>query len=502
MSTPKTTDPISNDVAPRHATPILAIICISYFMVILDNSIIFTGLPSIESAMHFSPTGLTWVQDAYTLVFGGLLLLGARAGDIVGRRRMFFLGLAMFGGASFLVGASPYTWWLIAARALQGIGAAILAPSSLALLTATFAEGQQRARAVAAYSAVAGIGASLGLVVGGVLADLISWRAGFFINVPIGLAMLLAARRYVAETPPRGGRFDLVGALCATLGMSAVVFGVIEAAEAGWASPRVVISLVVGVALLVGLVRNEARAEQPIMPLRLFAGRMRTGAYLTRMLYLAAMIGFFFFTTQYLQGVLGFSPLQAGLAFLPMSAVNFVAALLVTRLIGRLGATPVLVLGVVSTLAGMTWLSRVSAGSDYLVAVALPMVLIGIGQGLAFAPMTSAGLAGVQGADAGAASGLVNTFHQLGSSLGLGVLATVGAAAVPAGASATAALVDRVSAALTGSSVMLALALLVVLTLVSRRSTDRHDTAHAEPSPDVAAAVSVPQSVAAVDART
>lgn len=473
MSAPPAATDSKTSGTVAHQTAILAIICISYLMVILDNSIIFTGLPRIESAMHFSPTGLTWVQDAYTLVFGGLLLLGARAGDIVGRRRMFFLGLVLFGGASFLVGTAPFAWWLIAARAVQGIGAAILAPSSLALLTATFPEGQQRGRAVAAYSAVAGIGASLGLVVGGLLADLISWRAGFFINVPVGLAMLVAARRYVAETPPRGGRFDLIGALCATLGMSALVFGVIESASAGWASLRVVAALITGMALLVGLVVNEARAEQPIMPLRLFASRQRTGAYLTRMLYLAAMIGFFFFTTQYLQGVLGFSPLQAGLAFLPMSAVNFAAALLVTRFIRQFGPTPVLVLGVAITLAGMAWLSRVAADSSYLTAVALPMVLIGIGQGLAFAPMTSAGLADVDAHDAGAASGLVNTFHQLGSSLGLGILATVGAATVPAGASGAAALVDRVSGALTAAAALLAVALVAVLALIAWRGRTR-----------------------------
>ena len=473
MSAPPAATDSKTSGTVAHQTAILAIICISYFMVILDNSIIFTGLPRIESAMHFSPTGLTWVQDAYTLVFGGLLLLGARAGDIVGRRRMFFLGLVLFGGASFLVGTAPFAWWLIAARAVQGIGAAILAPSSLALLTATFPEGQQRGRAVAAYSAVAGIGASLGLVVGGLLADLISWRAGFFINVPVGLAMLVAARRYVAETPPRGGRFDLIGALCATLGMSALVFGVIESASAGWASLRVVAALIIGMALLVGLVVNEARAEQPIMPLRLFASRQRTGAYLTRMLYLAAMIGFFFFTTQYLQGVLGFSPLQAGLAFLPMSAVNFAAALLVTRFIRQFGPTPVLVLGVAITLAGMAWLSRVAADSSYLTAVALPMVLIGIGQGLAFAPMTSAGLADVDAHDAGAASGLVNTFHQLGSSLGLGILATVGAATVPVGASGAAALVDRVSGALTAAAALLAVALVAVLALIAWRGRTR-----------------------------
>ncbi|WP_433611433.1 MFS transporter [Dactylosporangium sp. CA-139114] len=452
---------------------ILTIICLSYFMVILDNSIIFTGLPKIEQAMRFTPTGLTWVQDAYTLVFGGLLLLGARSGDIVGRRRMFVIGLVLFALASLLVGLAPYAWWLIAARAFQGIGAAILAPSSLSLLTASFAEGHPRARAVAAYSAVAGIGASAGLVVGGVLADLVSWRAGFFLNVPIGAAMVYAAYRYIGETERRRGRFDLIGALCATLGMTALVFGIVDAAEVGWAAPSTLIAITLGVVLLAGLVANEARAAQPIMPLRLFADRRRTGAYLVRMLYLGAMIGFFPFTSQYLQGVLGFSPLQAGLAFLPMSAVNFAVALLVNRVLGRFGATPVLIAGVAATLAGMAWLSRADAGSDYLLAVALPMVLIGIGQGLAFAPMTSAGLAGVDTADAGAASGLVNTFHQLGSALGLAILAAVGSAAVPSGAGDTAALVDRIAAALTGGSVLLAIALLLVLALIAGRQRRR-----------------------------
>jgi EmrB/QacA subfamily drug resistance transporter len=402
----------------RQATAILAIICISYFMVILDNSIIFTGLPRIEAAMRFSPAGLTWVQDAYTLVFGGLLLLGARAGDIAGRRRMFTAGLVLFGLASLLVGAAPAAWWLVSARAVQGVGAAILAPSSLALLTATFPEGRQRARAVAAYSAVAGIGASLGLVIGGVLAGEVSWRAGFFLNVPVGLLMVVAARRFITETGHRAGRFDLAGALCATLGMTALVFAIVNSTSSGWGSPLTIGVLLAGVLLLAGLVFNEARAEQPIMPLRLFASRQRAGAYLVRMLYLGAMMGFFFFTTQYLQVVLGFTPLQAGLAFLPMSAVNFAVALYVNRLIRRLTPAAVLTARVALTLAGMAWLSRAGAGSSYLTAVALPMVLIGAGQGLAFAPMTSADLSGVGRADVGAASGLVNTFHQVGSALG------------------------------------------------------------------------------------
>jgi EmrB/QacA subfamily drug resistance transporter len=451
-----------------HSRAILAVVCVTYFMVILDNSIVFTGLPRIQASMHFSPASLAWVTDAYVLVFGGLLLLGARAGDILGRRRLFIVGLVIFALASLLVGAAPFMWWLITARAVQGIGAAILAPSSLALLTANFAEGRERGRAVAAYSAVAGIGASAGLVIGGVLADEVSWRAGFFLNVPIGAAMLAAALRVIPETEQSSGRFDLIGALAATLGMTALVFGIINAADAGWTAPATVAAIAVGAAVLVGLVVNEAHAKQPIMPLRLFASSERVGAYLTRMLYLGAMIGFFFFTTQYMQEILGFSPLQAGFGFLPMSAVNFAVAVLVTRFVRRYGAVLVLIVGVAATGAGMAWLSQVGAHSSYWAAVAAPMVLIGIGQGLAFAPMTSAGLAGVEDRDAGASSGLINTFHQVGSALGLGVLVAAGAAAVPAHATASVALLHRVNTALLGSSVLLALALAAVLLLIAR----------------------------------
>src|SRR3954463_5069153 len=208
-------------------------------MILLDNSVIFTGLPSIRAGLDLSPTGLSWVQDAYTLVFGGLLLLGARAGDLVGRRRVFIIGLAIFGVASLLIGLAPASWWMIAGRALQGIGAAIVAPTSLALITAYF-EGEERSRAVAWYAATAGIGASLGLLVGGALTDWISWRAAFLVNVPIAVAVIIGARAVLAETPRQRGRFDLVGALCATLGMGGLVFGIIESGEVGWGSARVV----------------------------------------------------------------------------------------------------------------------------------------------------------------------------------------------------------------------------------------------------------------------
>jgi 2,5-diketo-D-gluconate reductase A len=314
---------------------VLAIILTSYFMILLDNSVVFTGLPSIREDLELSGTALSWVQDAYVLVFGGLLLLGARAGDIVGRRRLFEIGLVVFGGASLLIGLAPTGWWMIAARALQGVGAAIVAPTSLALITAYF-EGEARSRAVAWYAATAGIGASLGLLVGGALTDLVSWRAAFLVNVPIAIAMVAGARAVLPETPRLRGSFDVVGALCATLGMGALVLGIIESGSTGWGSAQVLVPIALGVVLLAALVVNESRVAQPIMPLRLFRSRERSGAYGARLLYLGAMIGFFFFTTQYLQDALGFTPLQAGLGFLPMSLVNFAVALAVPRLGARI----------------------------------------------------------------------------------------------------------------------------------------------------------------------
>lgn len=455
---------------------LLAIICISYFMVILDNSIIFTGLPQIEATMNFTPSALAWVTNAYVLVFGGFLLLGARTGDILGRRRVFIFGLILFGLASALVGVAPFSGWLIAARALQGLGAAILAPSSLALLTEHFEEGHERSRAVAAYSAVAGIGASAGLVIGGLLADVVSWRAGFFLNIPIAAAMIVAALKVIRVSPRRKGSFDVIGALTATIGMSALVFGIINAAENGWTDVVTITSLVAGIALISVFVMNEARAKQPIMPLRLFGDSERVGAYVTRFLYLGAMMGFFFFTTQYMQGILGFNPFMAGMGFLPMSIINFVVALKVTKYVRQFGMAKVLIAGVGLTLVGMAWLSQVSLASNYWLSVALPMVLIGIGQGLAFAPMTSAGLAGVEGEDAGAASGVINTFHQVGSAFGLSVLVAIGAATVQSGVSEKVALLGRINGALTGSTIFLLIALAIVIVFVARKANAAHPT--------------------------
>lgn len=286
---------------------------------------------------------------------------------------------------------------------LQGVGAAIVAPSSLSLLTASFPQGEGRAKAVALYGATAGIGASLGLVIGGALADWVSWRAGFFLNVPIGAAMIVLAPRYLPETVRCRCHFDLAGALSATLGVGAVVFSIIHSADSSWTSPVTVATLAAGAMALLGLVASERRAAQPIMPLGLFGSRERVGAYLARLLYLGAMIGFFYYTTQYLQAVLGFSAFAAGVAFFPMTVVNFAVALAIPRITARVGQAAPLAAGVALTLARMVWLSGVHTGSSYWEAVALPMLLIGAGQGLAFAPMTSAGIAGVDAADAGAA---------------------------------------------------------------------------------------------------
>jgi EmrB/QacA subfamily drug resistance transporter len=440
---------------------------------------VIAALPKIHRALDFSPTGLSWVQSAYTLSFGGLLLLGARAGDILGRRRMLVLGIALFTAASLAGGLAPSAAWLLGARAVQGVGAAIAAPSTLALLTTTFREGQARTRAIAYYSAVAGGGGSVGLVLGGLLTDWLSWRWGLFINVPIGLAVILLAPRYLPETERRSGRFDLTGAVTSTIGMSALVYGFVRAASDGWSDRGTLASFTAAALLLAAFGLTERRAEQPITPLHLFASRQRSGAYGARVLVTGAMFSTFFFLTQFLQGVGGYSALEAGLAFLPMTAVMFAMGRAVPRLTPRLGSSRLLTGGLIIAVAGLGWLSRVTEGSHYFPGIALPLALLGIGIGLAFTPLTAAGIAGVDPADAGAASGLLNVAQQLGGSLGLGILITVFAsatrsaahnpvAAASSHAEAAHELSQGVGTALTGSAILLALALGVVLVAMRR----------------------------------
>src|SRR4051794_13947010 len=437
-------------------------------MIVLDASVVITALPSIAERLHFSPAALSWVQSAYALTFGGLLLLGARMGDILGRRRTFVAGVALFTAASLLGGLAQSQAWLLGARALQGVGAAIAAPSTLALLTTSFREGPERTRALAAYSAVAGGGGSVGLVLGGMLTDWISWRWGLWINVPVGAVLIWLAPRVLTETERRPGRFDLPGAAASTAGMTALVYGFVHAAESGWGDAVTVASFVAGVLLLATFVAVERRATQPVTPLRLFADRGRAGAYLARMLLVGGIFSMFFFLSQYLQGVHGFSPLQAGVAFLPMTAVLFSTVQLVPRLSARWGDARLLVTGVSIALVGMAWLSRLDETTAFFPDIALPLMLLGLGMGAALAPLTAAGIAGVAPADAGAASGLVNAAQQLGVSLGVSLLVTVAAAAgggarpvtgVALEGAARAELAHAVGTALTGSAVLIALGL-------------------------------------------
>jgi EmrB/QacA subfamily drug resistance transporter len=457
---------------PIRKTAVLAIILGSYTMIVLDISIVITALPQIHHDLGFSPVALSWVQNAYLLAFGGLLLLGARAGDLVGRRRIFIIGLGVFTLASVAVGAAQTEAWLIGGRAAQGVGAAILAPSTLALLQTSFTEGRERTRAVSHYAAVAGVAATVGLIVGGLFAGLLSWRVGFFINAPLGLALMLYAPRYLPETRPRSGQTDAIGALTSTLGMSALVFGIVRSADAGWADALTLGSSGTGLLLLALFVANEGRAPQPVMPLRLFASRERSGAYAARLLFLGAMAPFWFFTTQYLQSVAGYDPVQAGLAFMPTTVVNFAAAMGVPKLTRKYGNASVLVGGLAISVIGMAWLSRLSADSSYLTGIALPMALIGAGQGGALGPLTAAGITGVAAEDAGAAGGVTNVAHQIGGSLGLAVLVAVFAAADSATLNGPALLAHRISASLTVAAAMLAAAL--VIALVVRPRTRAH----------------------------
>jgi EmrB/QacA subfamily drug resistance transporter len=466
---------------PTRPALVLAVILTTYLMIILDATVIITALPKIHRALGFSTTGLSWVQSAYTLTFGGFLLLGARAGDLLGRRRVFVVGIALFTSASLLGGLAPSSSWLLAARALQGIGAAIAAPSTLALLQISFPEGPERARAIGAYSAVAGGGGSVGLVLGGMLTSWVSWRWALFINVPIGAVLVALAPRVLPESVRKHGHFDLPGAATSTLGMTALVYGFVRAASAGWSDPGSVLSFVLGVALLAAFVVNERRAEQPITPLHLFASRERSGSYGVRVLVVSGMFAMFFFLTQYFQGVLGYSALQAGLAFLPVTAVMFAAARVAPRIGPRIGNMRLLAAGVTTALVGMVLLSRITPDSHYVPMIALPMLLLGIGIGTALTPLTTAGVAGVAPEDAGAASGLVNVAQQLGASLGLGILVTVFAAAshtpthpAPHTSSARAAdvaLAHGVATALRGSALFLLLALVVVVTVMWRPAT-------------------------------
>ncbi|MBC9822157.1 MFS transporter [Terrabacter sp. MAHUQ-38] len=443
-------------------------------MMALDASIVTTALPHIRTELGFSESSLSWIQNSYVLVFGGLLLLGARAGDLLGRRRVFLSGVALFTAASLLAGLAPGAGILIAARAFQGLASAFAIPSTLALLLTSFPAPQERARAIAVYSAVIGAGGSIGIIVGGLFTEYLSWRWGLIVNVPIGVAILVLAPRYLPETPRKQGQVDVLGAVSITLGMSSVVFGLVEAAQSGWTDVRTALPLTVGVCLIAAFVAVERRTPQPVVPLRLFASVQRSGAYLGRILIVGAMFSTFYFLSQYLQNVRGLSPLATGLAFIPMTGMFFAMVYVVRGIGSRLSRPALLLASLVTALAGMAWLSRIDATTAFWPWILLPLLVLGVGQGIAIILFTELGVAEVEPDDAGAASGLVNTAHQLGGSLGLALLTVVYGAAVHHDATPVAALAAHGYATVfAAATVFYAFAVIVGVTILTSRRRQR-----------------------------
>jgi EmrB/QacA subfamily drug resistance transporter len=407
----------------------LLLCCLAQFMVILDVSIVNVALPSIRKDLGFTATDLQWVVNAYTLTFAGFLLLGGRAADLLGRRRVFVAGLLLFAFASLLGGLSTSQEMLIGARALQGVGGAIVAPATLSILTTTFAEGAERNRALSFWGAMGGAGGATGALLGGVLTDLLGWQWILFVNVPIGVAAALAAQRFIAEgrLETEGRRyFDVAGATTVTAGLVALCYGIVRTDVTGWGSPETLGAMGLGIALLGVFLLIEGRlAARPLMPLKIFRSRTLTGANVVVFFLGASVFAMWYFVSLYLQQVLGYTPIEAGLAFLPMTFSIIVGSTLAGRLVARVGPGRMLTLGMGMTSAGMLLYARLPTDGSYVADVLAPSLLVSLGIGLSFVPVTIAAVAGVAPQQAGLASGLINTSRQVGGSLGLAVLATV-----------------------------------------------------------------------------
>ena len=402
-----------------------ALILTVQLMLILDMTVVNVALPDIRTGLGFSPSALSWVLNAYTLAFGGLLLLGGRLGDVFGRRRTFMVGLAVFTLGSLAGGLAPTAGILVGARALQGVGAAIAAPSVLALLSTSAPDAAGRTKVLALFSAVSSAGGSIGLILGGVLTGYASWRWSLFINVPLGLLVLALVPRHVTETERQHGRFDVLGAVTATLGSAALVFGFIHAPDHGWTSPGTLTAFAVAAVLLATLVVHERRTSAPLLPAEVLRSRTRLGAIAVMALFIAAQFSLFFFLVQFMQAVLGFGALESGFAFLPLTVLIFATSRVTPRLVQRFGTRPLLVTGTLLVGAANLWLTGIGEDSTYVGTLLLPLMLVGIGAGLTFMPVTVTVLDGVEPIHAGSASGMLQMSQQVGGSLGLAVLVTV-----------------------------------------------------------------------------
>jgi EmrB/QacA subfamily drug resistance transporter len=427
--------PSTGSAAPRRLGLALAVIATAQLMIVLDATIVNVALPHIQTALGFSGTSLEWVVNAYALTFGGLLLLGGRSGDLLGRRRVFIAGILVFSLASLLGGLATSEAWLLAARALQGVGGAFAAPTALALIAVTFPEGPPRNRAMGVYAGMSVAGAAVGLLASGLLVTYLSWRWVFFVNVPIGLAVALAAPRVLGESERRRGRFDLPGAITGSVGLAALVYGLVNAATtpngvSHWGDTKVIVSLAAAAVLLVAFGIIEVRSKHALMPIRVLRSRDRSGAYLVSLCIGTALFGMFFFLTLFMQNVLGYSPLKTGVAYLPMAAMILVASGAASQLVSRIGALPLMIAGSAASAGGMFWLSRVTEHSTYVSGLLGPQLLTALGLGLLFAPLLLVSLTKVADHDTGVASSLVNVGQQVGGAVGLAVLGTVAWTAV------------------------------------------------------------------------
>jgi EmrB/QacA subfamily drug resistance transporter len=410
---------------------VLLLVCLGQFMVVLDVSIVNVALPAMQRDLGFTYSGLQWVVNAYTLTFAGFLLLGGRAADLYGRRRMFILGLGLFTFASLVGGLAQTQAMLVGARALQGLGGAVLAPATLTILTTSFPDGAPRARALGVWSAVAAGGGAAGALLGGILTDLISWRWILFVNVPIGIVAILGARALLAESrgEVRHRSLDLPGAVTVTAGLVLLVFSIVRTEVYAWTSWQVVAPFLASLVFLGLFVLIEARvAKSPLLPLRIFRSRSVTGANVFIMLLMGGMFASWFFQTLFMQNVLGYSPLQAGFAFLPQTVMIAIGAQISSRVIGRVGARTLLTIGSLLAAAGLLWLTQITPHSTFVGAILGPSLLATLGMGLSFPATTLAATSGVPRQDAGLASGLINTNRQIGGSIGLAALATLAAA--------------------------------------------------------------------------
>ncbi|WP_373306694.1 DHA2 family efflux MFS transporter permease subunit [Streptomyces spinoverrucosus] len=448
---------------------VVALACSGQFLVVLDVSVVNVALPSMRADLGLSGHGLQWVVNAYAIAFAGFMLLGGRAGDLYGRKRMFLVGLALFTLASLGGGLAREGWELLAARAAQGLGAAVLAPSTLTILTAAVPEGAARARAIATWTAVGAGGGAAGGLVGGLLVDGLSWRWVLLINVPVGAVVLLGALWWLPESRAGDGRrLDLPGALLVTAGLGALAYGISQTEAAGWTAAATLVPLVAGLVLIGGFLLVEARTAAPLMPLGLLRLRSVASANVAMFLSGSAMFCMWFFMTLYAQNVLGYTPLEAGLALVPSSLAVVVGSKLAPRLMRGAGARNVAVLGTVVAAAGFGWQSTISVEGSYPTAIMFPGILMMLGAGLAMTPLAALAMSGAEPGEAGLVSGLINTSRVMGGSLGLAVMSTI-AAARTAGSGAPAALTEGYALAFRASAGVLVVGAVVMAVWLPRR---------------------------------